>query len=190
MKKFVSKKFIKKVQKVDERAWEKELFKKYPKIFQDVGKPINQSCMAFGCECGNGWKEILKSACSLIQNHIDNPPVEKTRPWLHKILIGIHNFLYIRNLYRGNFIYNFVCKYCPYEKRVIPQLVAEQIKEKFGGLRFYFYGGDEFCEGVVHMAESMSYKTCETCGKPGKPNEVGWISTLCEDCRKKRNKRK
>tara|TARA_B100000900_G_scaffold407158_1_gene419377 strand:- start:186 stop:476 length:291 start_codon:yes stop_codon:yes gene_type:complete len=33
-----------------------------------------------------------------------------------------------------------------------------QIKEKFGGLRFYYEGGDKYVEGLVTMAESYSYE--------------------------------
>jgi hypothetical protein len=63
-----------------------------------------------------------------------------------------------------------------------PQLVATQIKEKFGGLRFYHHGGDNYTSGVVDMAEMMSYRICEVCGdqgKPGSPQEHGWITTRC-----------
>jgi len=60
----------------------------------------------------------------------------------------------------------------------------DQVKEKFGGLRVYFSGGDDYVEGLVSMAESFSYKVCEVCGNKGKPNKGGWISTLCENCRK------
>ena len=62
---------------------------------------------------------------------------------------------------------------------------ALQVKEKFGGLRFYIYGGDDYIRGLVSMAESMSYRVCEECGSPGKANKKGWIKTLCEPCRKK-----
>lgn len=61
-----------------------------------------------------------------------------------------------------------------------------QIKEKFGSLRLYHYGGDEYIEGVIAMAEAMSSKTCESCGKPGETNSGGWLSTLCDDCRRGR----
>lgn len=61
----------------------------------------------------------------------------------------------------------------------------DQIKEKFGGLRIYYSGGDEYIRGVIHMAESMSYFVCEDCGNKGKPNKGGWISTLCDGCRTK-----
>lgn len=60
----------------------------------------------------------------------------------------------------------------------------DQIKEKFGTLRMYHSGGGDFAEGVIAMAEAMSAVTCERCGAPGKPNDGGWISTLCEGCRK------
>jgi hypothetical protein len=59
-----------------------------------------------------------------------------------------------------------------------------QIKEKFGTLRLYHDGGDSYCKGVIDMAEAMSAMTCELCGAPGKTNDIGWMSTLCEGCRK------
>jgi hypothetical protein len=56
----------------------------------------------------------------------------------------------------------------------------DQVKEKYGGLRVYFSGGDDYVEGLVSMAEAISYKICEICGNKGEPNKNGWISTLCE----------
>lgn len=54
-----------------------------------------------------------------------------------------------------------------------------QIKEKFGGLRVYDAEGDNYTQGVVDMAESMSYKTCEVTGKPGELCVNGfWMKTL------------
>ena len=40
-----------------------------------------------------------------------------------------------------------------------------QVKEKFGGLRFYLNGGDDYIDGMVSLAEHLSYRTCEFCGK-------------------------
>lgn len=64
---------------------------------------------------------------------------------------------------------------------VVKQVVVEQIKEKFGGLRFYYQGGDETVAGMVRMAESWASRTCEDCGVPGKSRSGGWIKTLCDD---------
>jgi len=65
------------------------------------------------------------------------------------------------------------------ESEVVPQVVVEQIKEKFGGLRFYYSGGDDRIQGMVSMAESWADKSCETCGAPGTSGGKGWIKTLC-----------
>jgi len=43
-----------------------------------------------------------------------------------------------------------------------------QIKEKFSLLRMYKYGADDYINGVVNMAESMSGCTCEYSGGKGK----------------------
>lgn len=68
----------------------------------------------------------------------------------------------------------------------VRQVEAVQIKEKFGGLRFYYDGGDDFVRGLTSMAESMSVCTCEECGAPGNRGNTDnstWISTLCDPCR-------
>jgi hypothetical protein len=65
------------------------------------------------------------------------------------------------------------------ESEVVPQVVVAQIKEKFGGLRFYYDGGDDQVTGMVRMAEAWADKSCETCGAPGTSGGKGWIKTLC-----------
>lgn len=62
----------------------------------------------------------------------------------------------------------------------VPQVVVHQIKEKFGGLRFYYEGGDERIRGMVEMAEVWAYRTCETCSAPGRQRSGGWLRTLCD----------
>ena len=59
-------------------------------------------------------------------------------------------------------------------------VIVRQIKEKFGGLRFYYDGGDPAIAGMVTMAESWAACTCEECGVPGKSRSGGWIRTLCD----------
>lgn len=66
------------------------------------------------------------------------------------------------------------------EKEVCPQVVVEQIKEKFGGLRFYYQGGDEQIHGMVRMAEAWAGTACEECGGIGKRRGGGWVRTLCD----------
>ena len=62
---------------------------------------------------------------------------------------------------------------------VVTQVTIAQIKEKFGGLRFYYDGGDDNVHGMVRMAESWADHSCEECGAPGTSGGKGWIKTLC-----------
>ncbi len=60
-----------------------------------------------------------------------------------------------------------------------------QVKEKFGGLRFYIgVASDEIYERV-HQAEEDSYYTCELCGAPGQEVGKHWTYTRCQQCWKK-----
>jgi len=72
-------------------------------------------------------------------------------------------------------------------------VVADQVKEKFGGLRFYYHTGlvgevseedgkliDGIIQDVISDAENRSDYTCEECGENGdKLTICGWVSTLC-----------
>lgn len=66
----------------------------------------------------------------------------------------------------------------------IPQVVATQVKEKFGYLNFYFNGGDEYIDGMVSLAESMSQHICERCGTIENVGRTkgSWIFTICKNC--------
>ena len=56
-----------------------------------------------------------------------------------------------------------------------------QVKEKWGGLRFYVGGALREFHDAIEAAEEESYFTCEECGEYGKLREdLGWILTLCE----------
>lgn len=66
------------------------------------------------------------------------------------------------------------------KETVVQQVVADQVKEKFGGLRFYYTGGDERIMGLVSMAESWAAQTCEVCGARGRLRGKGWLYTACD----------
>ena len=66
-----------------------------------------------------------------------------------------------------------------------PEYTIGQIKEKFGGLRFYAYSKLSEANytrwmNLIQEAEDTSYSTCEVCGGKGYRNNYGgWIKTLC-----------
>jgi len=71
-----------------------------------------------------------------------------------------------------------------------PDYTISQVKEKFGGLRYYIAisegTSDENCKeiwNIIHEAEDKSFDICDICGQPGKRLNVadmGYIATRCE----------
>lgn len=59
---------------------------------------------------------------------------------------------------------------------------VQQIKEKFGGLRFYISNGTDEIYKLIDEYEDKSYKTCEGCGAPSTKKTSGWICYLCNKC--------
>jgi hypothetical protein len=59
-----------------------------------------------------------------------------------------------------------------------------QVKEKFGGLRFYTDYVVEEADALISAAEKESVKTCQSCGSKDnvKNRGGGWIVNLCEKC--------
>jgi hypothetical protein len=109
-----------------------------------------------GFSIGPGWWHIVESLCNHIQGYIDY--VNKRRNLL--LEDNPHNVA------------------IPDE---VPQVIVGQIKEKFGGLRFYYDGGDEKIDGMVQLAEAWAAHTCDVCGSKGKSRADGWIRTLCDE---------
>lgn len=60
------------------------------------------------------------------------------------------------------------------------EVTVLQIKEKFGGLRFYYYGGSDVTEKAVLAAEKECVDICEFCGEPGVSRDLPWIRVLCD----------
>lgn len=57
-----------------------------------------------------------------------------------------------------------------------------QVKEKFGGLRFYINAGNDKIYERIGEAENLSYKTCEETGLPGElRTDIGWYRTLSDE---------
>lgn len=139
---------------LEEKSWN-SLYETYPDLFENRNKTPMQSPMSFGIECGLGWYEILSNVCWMIKQH------ENNKRW------------------RKEYLEKNDPERLSQEPEYFP-VKFDQVKEKYGGLRLYFSGGDDYVEGLVSMAESISYKTCEICGNKGEPNKGGWISVRCE----------
>lgn len=57
-----------------------------------------------------------------------------------------------------------------------------QVKEKFGGLRFYAEREPQWYYDLISFYEDKSYCVCEKCGKKGScRSDLSWILTLCDE---------
>lgn len=93
----------------------------------------------------------------------------------------------IQGITAGDGWYDVIYDLCTILMQVSPKTRAVQVKEKFGGLRFYVDTTTEEGYKAIDASEELSLRTCEDCGGPGSPNDVGWITTLCDSCREIRN---
>jgi len=86
----------------------------------------------------------------------------------------------MRKVYsKWNIGYNLPCK-CSGFKLNHP--CASQVKEKFGGLRFYMTSATNEMYDLISKAENKASETCEACGQPGEERNGGWVLTLCDEC--------
>ncbi len=117
-----------------------------------------------GFVVGPGWWPIVETLCGVINSHVEWNNAQRA-------LLTTSN---------------------PYKTSVPPEIAPVrviQVKEKFGGLRFYYDGGDDYVDGLVRMAECWASTVCEECGAPGARRSGGWVKTLCDHHEAERQKR-
>jgi hypothetical protein len=185
---------------------QKKLLEKYPQFFaylknkkiyigektefEEVAKLLHQKeivePMQFGFECEDGWFMLLDELMGEIQNHIENENRNRKNEFNHKFLKKLSYWLRFKTSAKqkrlralGEWIY----KNAPKGKYSPISVHINQIKEKFSTLRFYYSGGDDYIDGMVTLAESLSAKICEDCGTTINIGcTSGWLTTLCESC--------
>ena len=173
---------------------DKQLCEKYPKIFKNRNASQMESCMHWGLEIGEGWYDIIDVLCQAA-----------TYTYTTAIMVDEADG---KRLSIAPYSYTNITTYHFYIKP--PQLVADQVKEKFGTLRFYHHleydtvllelektgkypelkeimnRYNAYFDGIVHFAETLSERTCEVTGLKGEMHVTGggvsgWYKTLnCE----------
>jgi len=172
------------------RELDEYLCKVYPKMMVNRDKNMMETCMCWGFDCGDGWFQILNQLMGNIQHHIDwkerqREVAIKFNQMSEQLKAGDSTLFdeeykdMINQEYKEKRRQELIDRYPIVIPETITQVTLDQVKEKFGTLRFYYSGGDDYIRGLVSMAESMSGVTCETCGKPGTSTGGGWIKTVC-----------
>jgi hypothetical protein len=146
---------------------------------KDIVLPIQ-----FGFECGDGWyiliDELMDSIKAYINSHNES---QKYHP-KNKIIGNVIKALRIKCKYKSFMYKTFDYIYDKLPKGREPMFFSiDQIKEKYGSLRFYYTGGDDTIFGMVWLAENLSYSICETCGTTKNVGHTtGWTYTTCKKC--------
>jgi len=146
---------------------------KYPLIFKDRNENMMNTAMCWGFDHGDGWYNIIDTLCGLLTSDYRGA---KSR-YDHLAEVGVGGILYGTKTVTQEAIDEAKVKL---DEETLRVPVAVQVKEKFGGLRFYVQAATDEHYNYISFAESMSYRTCDQCGNPGKTYTDGWHTTLCD----------
>ena len=159
---------------------DKQLCEKYPLIFRDRHANMQVTAMCWGIGVGDGWYNIIDILCGLLTSEYRQA---QSRYDFIKDKVGQPTYGFKDNgdpcgkIITQELIDEAKAKM---EEEAAKVPVASQVKEKFGGLRFYVQAATDKHYNYISFAESMSYRTCEECGAPGKRYTDGWHTTLCD----------
>jgi hypothetical protein len=153
---------------------------RYPLIFKDRNADMRTTAMCWGFDCGDGWYNIIDTLCGLLTSDYRNAKsqYEYIKDKVDQPTYGFKD----DGSPAGKIITQEEIdkRKVKMDEEALKVPLAVQVKEKFGGLRFYVQAATNKHYDYISFAESMSYRTCEVCGTPGKRYTDGWHKTLCE----------
>lgn len=172
---------------------DEKLVKAFPLLYADRNGDKRSTAMCWGFSCRNGWFDIIWNLSekleAIIKEYVDNNldlecyhcGCKKEKHYGSKTknpgkCLAIHINPYSKECPPGNYYACHCDRYLSNHPR------AAQVKEKFGGLRFYMTSGDDEIYQAISEAETLSHYTCEECGNHGKKRDLAWIRTLCDNC--------
>ena len=156
------------------RELDEALCARYPLIFKDRNADMRTTAMCWGLECGDGWYNIIDVLCGLLTSDYRQA---ESRYESIKDKVDQPQWGGSKKIITQEKIDEAKAKL---DEETLKVPVAVQVKEKFGGLRFYVQAATDKHYSYISFAESMSYCTCEECGAPGKTYTDGWHMTLCD----------
>jgi hypothetical protein len=162
----------------------KKMCRKFPLLFANRDD--------FHLECGEGWHDLIWELCEklepILKQELAENPASDCAHCGHSY--DVHackspnrkqgRCLAILNVEPPSTNYIACC--CDQWQPNLPYVT--QIKEKFGGLRFYTSNSSS-AKFYAHIAaaEQQSFVTCENCAQPGDSiMRRGWLVTLCDEC--------
>lgn len=62
---------------------------------------------------------------------------------------------------------------------------ADQVKKKYGGMRFYMNDSNDKMDDLISEAEKKSFSICHSCGSKSTTQANVWEAPLCAKCLEK-----
>lgn len=171
---------------------DKKLCEDYPKIFCNRYKSPQETCMHWGFEVGDGWYNLINTLCEAL-TYTFTTSIEIDEEDAKSLGVA-------PSMWENHYFF----------KVEAPQVIADQVKEKFGTLRFYYhleYSDDinklaetnkypelqdiikrytDYIDGIIHFAEIASGRTCSVSGTEGRMHvRNGWFKVLNDSIAKK-----
>ena len=191
---------------------EQKLFDKYP-MFRDRTKSIQESCMPWGIETGPGWYHILDYLCETLARIEERHGVEVIFDQVKEKYGTLRVYYHItygprwtptRQLFPWQLEKRFGWpqrykwwKPLHLAKRYPKWKLDGKLMTEVFNNGWVSHGGEKMLATerverevglAVQIADAMSEMTCESCGMTGATqNQGGWVSPLCDACRKRRN---
>lgn len=130
-----------------------KLYYKYPEIFRQKNLSMQETCMCWGIDCGDGWYTIIYDACrkwEILKKYFPGLMIEMTQ---------------VKEKYGSLCLYHQVNW-------------SEDLVDNYDFFtRTYIV---DICWAVEAWAEKKSLETCEDCGDPGQLNKGPWYWTKCK----------
>jgi hypothetical protein len=142
---------------------EKRLLEDFPDLYYRL-LDIN-GWQPFHISCSSGWEPLLRRLSERITHIVQSLPLESPTSVVDRQSISKDTRTKARQ----------------YTGLTAKSFCVIQVKEKFGGLRFYMSESTSEIELAIQDAEEESLTTCETCGRSGKLRGGPWYIVACDE---------
>lgn len=149
---------------------EAEVIRKYPKIFKDASLPMTQTCMCWGLEVPDHWLPVIDTLCATLQGTTESLKRSYDPSKWNKFIRPRLRRMPCSHSKHLHWMIDDTMIWVPF-----PQVVAEQVKEKFWELRFYFRL--EYADGTPDEAAQDMWNSDDSYVE-------GAIACASEQCRK------
>ena len=157
-----------------------KLMGEFPILFRDRNKPMTQTCMCWGIECGIGWYEPIYNLCCKLES-------------LNEFFFKNNGFIVKADQVKEK--YGCLTWYWSFDKASPGEWTdADSENWESPKYRHFRHACTSIVEHLISNAETDCFNTCEECGArigfiwTPRYETVGWVKYICKDCYEKMKK--